>query len=363
MPSAPVPHRTLAKPSPRPVPIRVGQSGATSDGRGPSREAATAITKDPPAPAPATIASQPAVVVTRPEKKASPAPAQSESQAQASPVALSTKEAAPSSQELLEHRLVLLNGNGSQGIAKKHREWLEMEGFAVAEVGNFRDFGQQNTSISYLPGARRVVALLVRTCYPQADVKETPSLPEGASIKVILGRDQLAREAKVDQRLAKLRASAPELATRSLAAAPKSLGPQRPAGPPTPSAAAASPQAHLSPSLPPTPVSLTAAELISTRISLRNGNGKPDIARAYRTLLSRQGFTVIDIGNHIDFGAVHTEILYRPEAARVARSLAARFFPQARLKEASLADDLEVKVVLGQDLAGPFPELLAHLGP
>lgn len=258
---------------------------------------------------------------------------------------------------------MLLNGNGRQGIARKHQEWLEMEGFTVAEVGNYRDFGQARTSISYLPGARRVAQLLARTCYPQAELKEAASLPRSAAVLVILGRNQLAREAKVDQRLAKLRAMAVELASSAPAAAPEPSGTKPPAATPSPVVAATPKVEGASPPALPTPVSLTSADLISTRISLKNGNGTKNIARAYRALLSRQGFTVTDIGNHIDFGMVQTTILYRPEASRVAQALAARFFPRARLQESQLADGLEVKVVLGKDLSGPSPDLLARLGP
>lgn len=258
---------------------------------------------------------------------------------------------------------MLLNGNGSQGIARKHREWLEMEGFTVAEMGNFRDFGQERTNISYLPKARRVATFLARTCYPQAELKEAANLPRSAAVLVVLGHDQLALEAKVDLRLEKLRAMAVELASTAPAAAVESSGKQPPAAPQSPVVAATPKAERGSPPVPSRPASLTSAELITTRISIKNGGGAPNIARIYRTLLTRQGFTVTDIGNHIDFGMVQTTILYRPEASRVAQALAARFFPQARLQESQLGDDVEVKVVLGKDLSGATPDLLAQLAP
>lgn len=351
---------TSASLSQKPATPRVAQIEVKSDRTAvpkPSPKATAAVKKASSAPAaarpPAPVASKGPQPTTSPAKAA---PATPKAAVQAAPP---QREAPPSSQELLEHRLVLLNGNGRQGIARKHREWLEMEGFQVAEVGNFRDFGQERTSISYLPGARRVAQLLARTCYPQADLKEAASLPKNAAVLVVLGRNQLAREAKVDQRLAKLRAIAVELANSAPAAAPKPPEAKPPAATPGP-VAAATPKAEGGS---PTPVSLTSAELISTRISVKNGNGTKNIARAYRALLSRQGFTVAEIGNHLDFGMVQTTILYRPEASRVAQALAARFFPQARLQESQLADDVEVKVVLGKDLSGPSPDLLAQLGP
>lgn len=357
-PAAPAPPVTSARPAEKPAPTQMAKGGVSPDRipvPGPLAQATATVRKTSPAPAPRPPA---AAAAKGPQAKASPAKAQPRSPIAAVASPPPQREVPPSSQELLEHRLVLLNGNGRQGIARKHREWLEMEGFTVAEVGNHRDFGEERTTISYLPGARRVAQLLARTCYPQAELKEAARLPRNASVLVILGRQQLAREASVDQRLAKLRAVAAQLASRPPAA---------PAGVSGTQPSAAAPKSALTATLPPagapTPVSLTSAELISTRISLKNGNGTKNIARLYRDLLSRQGFTVAEIGNHIDFGMVQTTILYRPEAVRVAQALAARFFPQARLQETHLGDGLGVKVVLGKDLAGPSPDLLAHLGP
>lgn len=354
---------TSAGPSQKSAPPQAARNDVKSDRTAvpmPPLKATAAVKKTTPAPSARPSA---ALASKGPRPKTSLPKAQSASPQAAVQPAPWQREAPPSSQELLEHRLVLLNGNGCQGIARKHREWLEMEGFQVAEVGNFRDFGQERTSISYLPGARRVAKFLSRTCYPQADLKEAASLPRSAAVLVVLGRNQLAREAKVNHRLAKLRAMAAELASSAPAAVREPAGAQPHTATPSPVIAATPKAERGSPPPPPTPVSLTSAELISTRISVKNGNGTKNIARAYRALLSQQGFTVADIGNHIDFGMVQTTILYRPEAARVAQTLAARFFPRARLQEAQLADGLEVKVVLGKDLAGPSPELLAQLGP
>ncbi|OPX19810.1 MAG: hypothetical protein BZ151_07110, partial [Desulfobacca sp. 4484_104] len=56
---------------------------------------------------------------------------------------------------------------------------------------------------------------------------------------------------------------------------------------------------------------LTASELIETAIDIRNGSGIPNIARNSRTLLSLEGFNVVSIANHIDFGKQKTTIYYR----------------------------------------------------
>lgn len=269
--------------------------------------------------------------------------------------------------ELVDTRLTVLNGNGRQGNALKHRQWLGSEGFTVAMHGNFRDFGQKRTSISYQPSAERVARHLARHFYPQADLQETANLTGDATIRVVLGRDQLARETQINERLGALQAKAEAV----LAAQTPAAGPSAPAAaakaPVSPAPAAAPEQAAgpQSVSAPPAnnggrTVVLTAAELIQTRIALRNGNGRPNLARQCRTQLGMSGFNVVDIKNHIDFGMNQTVVVYRPGSERVARALAEQFFPNARLEEAGkLQADLDVKVILGKDLQQP--ELLAHL--
>jgi len=364
----------VARPSPVPVsPAPEKKKGATALGKAPAAPApvksvsgsekspapprAPAAAKVTPAAVPAPVASGAAHAKAKATGAASsaPAPAAMKPAGETAPApAMSGMSGAPAAQELLDCPLVILNGNGREGIARKHRLWLEMEGFTVSQVGNFRDFGQARTSISYLPPARRVARLL-RQHYPQAELKEAGTLPREASVLVVLGRDQLAREARVDQRLAKLRA----LAAAQMAGPAPAVSPAegKKATPAAVFGRAPGPAASFKAS-----VSLTAAELIQSRICLKNGNGIPGLARTYRSLLAREGFTVAEIGNHLDFGMEQTLILYRPDAARVAQALAARFFPQAILKEAPPSDSLEVKVILGKDLTAPTG-LMAHLGP
>jgi Tfp pilus assembly protein PilF len=102
---------------------------------------------------------------------------------------------------------------------------------------------------------------------------------------------------------------------------------------------------------PPLPKWLTAKELVHTGIEVRNGNGARRIAHRTRAALSREGFNVTKIGNHVDFGAERTIIYYRPEVSRVARSLNKKFFPTAKMVQARRFNKhVEVKVVLGRDL-------------
>jgi tetratricopeptide (TPR) repeat protein len=96
---------------------------------------------------------------------------------------------------------------------------------------------------------------------------------------------------------------------------------------------------------------LTALGLWETEIELKNGNGVHNCARNLRSRLSREGFHVVSIANHIDFGLEETVIAYRPEATRVARVLAQKFFPEAHLEaEGKTSPWADIRVSLGHDL-------------
>jgi Tfp pilus assembly protein PilF len=98
---------------------------------------------------------------------------------------------------------------------------------------------------------------------------------------------------------------------------------------------------------------LTVLDLGGTRIELKNGNGVQDQARETRRRLSLEGFNVVDIGNHIDFGLEKTVIAYRPESAKVAQALAQKFFQGAKLKkEGKLSAGADIRVSLGRDYVG-----------
>ena len=133
---------------------------------------------------------------------------------------------------------------------------------------------------------------------------------------------------------------------------------------PTPLATAAAPARMASPSAKaptappvaaamvtkPKPTILTALELADTRIEVKNGNGIPGQARDIRSGLCLEGYNVVNIGNHIDFGLEATVIAYRPGAARVAQNLARNFFPNARLEESgNLSHWADVRISLGLD--------------
>lgn len=106
---------------------------------------------------------------------------------------------------------------------------------------------------------------------------------------------------------------------------------------------------------------LTARDLIETNIEVRNGNGIPNLAREARSLLSLEGFQVVSIANHVDFGMEKTTILYRAEAEKIAQVLQQKFFRQAEVRPAArLAEGIDVKVILGHELASPGQMMARH---
>lgn len=119
---------------------------------------------------------------------------------------------------------------------------------------------------------------------------------------------------------------------------------------------------HVAPAPPARPAYLTCTELVDTGIEVSNGTPAPHLAREVRALLSQEAFTVVKIGNHVDFGAEKTIIYYRPVAKRVAQALQTDIFPMATLEQSDqLRGKAAVKVLLGRDLL-ENQDLMARLG-
>jgi thioredoxin-like negative regulator of GroEL len=124
---------------------------------------------------------------------------------------------------------------------------------------------------------------------------------------------------------------------------------------PAPQTAARTPQAPL-----------TFAERVDAAIEVRNGTRTKDLARRTRSLLHREGFTVAEIGNHVDFGAAKTMIYYRPGAEKIGRAVAGAISPEAELvPRMKLKKGMDIQVLLGQDLLEnpQFMARLNHGGP
>jgi hypothetical protein len=91
--------------------------------------------------------------------------------------------------ELMGTNIVILNGNGIQNLARRMRSRLNLEGFTIASIGNFRDFGVDQTVIYYRPAARHVAATLNHDFFPQAVLQPASRLPGRIDVKVVLGHD------------------------------------------------------------------------------------------------------------------------------------------------------------------------------
>ena len=333
---------------PAPSPSGTGKTALAAKGGAQVRQQGSVAAKEKPRPE-GQMAKQP--------DEAMPVPAKSESRGFLT---------AP---ELLHTRIEIRNGNGVKGIAALHRTWLTLEGFTVVAIGNHIDFGLTETVIRYQPGAERVARTLKKEFFPTADIRLNERLGKDADVQILLGQDQKSRMADIAARIAYLdlkaqvasvlRSSGQSQAVSS-GPAPTNL-PEPGATPVRKKTSEGLPVPAAKPNLQPENIkitSLTAEELKSTKIELRNGNGVQDQARRFRSELELQGFNVVRIKNHFDFGKEQTTVFYRPGTRRVAQTLNQRFFKQARLEEApELPQEVDVKIILGHDLKRPADRL------
>ena len=100
----------------------------------------------------------------------------------------------PEPQDLKSAAIKVCNGNGMPRLAHKTRQWLTEEGFKVAGIANYRDFGVEQTTIYYRPQGERVARALKDKFFHQAKVEPEPSLPGKAEVQVILGQDLRQRK-------------------------------------------------------------------------------------------------------------------------------------------------------------------------
>jgi hypothetical protein len=229
-------------------------------------------------------------------------------------------------------------------LAEAQRLWQETEGAAVAQDRLHLTLGFLGMS----PPANYAQAV-----EPKAGTPPQPAAAPKPVVKVgpaIPAKAAAAQPAILPKPAAAIAAS-PAKSEVTTSPAPPRVASQPPPG-------ATPPRAELQPA--PKPALLTAAELAGTEIEIRNGTRTQNLARSTRTRLSREGFNVIRIGNHIDFGAEATTISYRPEVEKVARALTG-IFPGAKLiPDSRLNNRIAIKVVLGSDLP-ERPGLMSRL--
>lgn len=258
------------------------------------------------------------------------------------------------------------------------RLWLEVEGEAAADhkvSQALAALGRSDSAVyAQKPAAAPVAAKVTAASRPEKTVSHLPALgpvkahppaqpvipqasarlarkPALAPAKVTAPAklaDPEASAAPVDQKPAAAPspvAAKPQEKTQKQAAVPeKAAAAKLAAVAPEPApAAATAPQTR--------PSYLTCAELVGTAIEVRNGTWTRNLAHQTRARLWQEGFTVAEIGNHIDFGATKTIIYYRPGVERVARAVNRTFFPGAQLSQSKkLKKGMDIKILLGADL-------------
>ena len=268
------------------------------------------------------------------------------------------------------------NGTRTQNLAHLTRTLLSLQGFNVVQIGNYIDFGVEATVIYYRTGAEKVARALQSEIFPGARLEASSTLKNGVDLKVLLGSDLLAQPRMRARLLGEEPAPTPppiKAPTPEPGPPPRPVAPKETAAPLTVSAPdTAKPAMPPSPAPPPAPVApksgasqrrivLAAAERADTGIEIRNGTRTQNLAHLTRTLMSQQGFEVVQIGNYIDFGVEATVIYYRAEAEKVARALQSEIFPGARLEaSSSLKNGTDIKVLLGHDLEVQ-PRIMARL--
>jgi hypothetical protein len=98
-----------------------------------------------------------------------------------------------SAAELNHTAIDLRNGAGAADLAHQVRSRLSEEGFRVSSIGNYRDFGVEQTLIYYRPGAQKVAQALTARFFPIARMEQSSKLPAGIDIKIIMGKDLVQR--------------------------------------------------------------------------------------------------------------------------------------------------------------------------
>jgi tetratricopeptide (TPR) repeat protein len=235
-------------------------------------------------------------------------------------------ESEAAADHMVSQALAALGGSGGAVYARKPA--------AAPVVTKETAAPQPKKAVSHLPGPRPVKA-------------HPPTQPVNPKASARLARKPAAAPGPV---AAKPREKAQKPAAVPEKAAAVKLAPVAPEPKP---AAAAAPQTR--------PSYLTCAELVGTAIEVRNGTWTRNLAHKTRARLWQEGFTVAEIGNHIDFGATQTIIYYRPGVERVARALNRTFFPKAKLTQSTkLKHGMDIKILLGADLQKQ-PQVMARL--
>ena len=112
--------------------------------------------------------------------------------AETKPAPLSAKvepKAAPVLAAAKTGRLVIANGNGAQGLARRASGLLGKHGLKVAAVVNERPFGQTETRIQYREGFRQQAEALRSVVRGKLVLVAARNMAANADVRLLLGRD------------------------------------------------------------------------------------------------------------------------------------------------------------------------------
>jgi Flp pilus assembly protein TadD len=138
------------------------------------------------------------VAGNRPARPGSPTPQpvlarQPDPQIAAAKTSLEKPRAKPrapiTARELMETTIAILNGNGIHNLAHDTRSRLSLEGYNVAAINNFRDFGVDRTVIYYRPDSEHVATILNKQFFPGAELEPASRLADSIDVQVVLGHD------------------------------------------------------------------------------------------------------------------------------------------------------------------------------
>lgn len=103
---------------------------------------------------------------------------------------------------LLTAAVEVSNGNGRTGMAAMVGRALGNDGRIVTRLTNAESFKQSTTTVYYRPGARRDARQLARSLPVEAVLKESDAMREDIGVRVVIGRDLLAHEDEIRDRVA-----------------------------------------------------------------------------------------------------------------------------------------------------------------
>ena len=89
----------------------------------------------------------------------------------------------------METHIAILNGNGIHNLAHATRSRLHLEGYWVAAINNFSNFGDGRTVIYCRPETERAATTLDKEFFPGAELEPAPRLADRIDVKVVRGHD------------------------------------------------------------------------------------------------------------------------------------------------------------------------------